>query len=58
MNCYIHGVSVISAPVLRGSRVSNLLVAVGLTERLQGKVEGIGRELVAQAALVAERLDS
>ena len=57
MDCYIRGVTVVSAPILRGSRVRNLLVVVGLTERLQGKVESIGRELVEQAAVVAERLE-
>jgi DNA-binding IclR family transcriptional regulator len=56
INCYIRGVTVISAPILRGSRVRNLLVAVGLTERLQGKVDSIGRQLAEQATLIAERL--
>jgi DNA-binding IclR family transcriptional regulator len=53
---YIRGVTVISAPVLRGPQVHNLLVTVGLTERLQGKVERIGRKLVQQAGRIAERL--
>jgi DNA-binding IclR family transcriptional regulator len=56
VDCYIRGVTVISAPVLRGPHVRNLLVIVGLTERLQGKVEGIGRKLVQQAGRIAERL--
>jgi DNA-binding IclR family transcriptional regulator len=57
INCYIRGVTVIAAPILRGSQVRNLLVVVGLTERLQGEVDSIGKKLLEHAALVAERLE-
>jgi DNA-binding IclR family transcriptional regulator len=57
INCYIRGVTVIAAPILRGSQVRNLLVVVGLTERLQGEVDSIGKELLEHAAFVAERLE-
>ena len=54
---YIHGITVVSAPVLHGPIVENLLVVVGLTDRLQSKIGKIGRELVEQAALIARRLN-
>ena len=57
INCYIRGVTVIAAPILRGSQVRNLLVVVGLTERLQGELDSIGKELLEHAAFVAERLE-
>jgi DNA-binding IclR family transcriptional regulator len=53
---YIFGVTIISAPVLRGTRVSNLIVAAGLSERLRGRVQDIGSELVEQAEILARRM--
>lgn len=51
---YILGVTVVSAPVLRDKiGVKNLLVVVGLSERIQGMTEAIGEELVVEAAAIA-----
>jgi DNA-binding IclR family transcriptional regulator len=57
VDCYILGVTVVSAPIVRDNGVSNLLVVVGLSERLNGKIDVIGRELVAQADRLARRMD-
>lgn len=54
---YILGVTVVSAPIATGGRVSHALVVVGLSERLRDRAGEIGPDLVRLAAETGRRLD-
>ncbi|MBM0204694.1 hypothetical protein JNW90_17625 [Micromonospora sp. STR1s_5] len=54
---YILGVTVISAPVSVGSRVSHALVVVGLTERLRPDVQSIGQDIARIANEISRQMN-
>ncbi len=53
---YILGITVISAPIIRGGRVSHALVVVGLSERIRGKSADIGATLRRVAQETSNRM--
>ena len=55
---YILGVTVVSAPVMKGGEVTHALVVVGLSERLRERTDEIGAELARLAAEVSRRLEA
>lgn len=55
---YISGVTIIGAPMMKGSRVSHVMVGVGLTEQFKpSTLASLGRDLVAIAAEAVQRLE-
>lgn len=57
VDCYILGVTVVSAPVRTKSEVTHALVVVGLTERLRDGTDAIGAELVRLAGDISRELN-
>lgn len=52
---YIVGVTVVSAPIFLGGRMSHALAVVGLTERLRPEHQSIGREIVRIASDISRQ---
>ncbi|WP_210261049.1 IclR family transcriptional regulator [Enterovirga aerilata] len=55
---YILGVTVISAPIFLGGRLSHALVVVGLTERLRSNVRSIGQDIVRIANEISHQMNT
>jgi DNA-binding IclR family transcriptional regulator len=55
---YISGVTIIGAPMMKASRVSHVMVGVGLTEQFKpSTLAALGKDLAAVAAEASERLE-
>ncbi len=55
---YISGVTIIGAPMMKASRVSHVMVGVGLTEQFKpSTLAALGRDLVAVAQEAAQRFE-
>jgi DNA-binding IclR family transcriptional regulator len=55
---YISGVTIIGAPMMKASRVSHVIIGVGLTEQLKpSTLAALGKDLIAVAAEASQRLE-